>query len=65
MHLAGSHSEYRWLFRREGDTMRISILSALGTLTGWGHLFWAECGVEELRNVIMSALESFRVLAHR
>ena len=40
--------EYRWLFRSEGNTMRIAILWSMGTLTGWEHRFWAECDVESL-----------------
>ena len=55
--------EYRWLFRREGGTMRIAILSSLGTLTGWEHLFWAECGCEEFRSGMLHAIEAFGVLA--
>jgi hypothetical protein len=55
--------EYRWLFHREGNVMRIAILSSLGTLTGWEHLFWAECDVEEFQNVMHKAIEAFGVLA--
>ena len=57
--------EYRWLFRREGSTMRVAILSSLGTLTGWEHLFWAECGMEEFLAVMHKAIESFGVLARQ
>jgi hypothetical protein len=34
---------YRWVFRRVDDEVRIAILWSTGTLTGWEHVFWAEC----------------------
>ncbi|HUA63749.1 MAG TPA: hypothetical protein VML19_33685 [Verrucomicrobiae bacterium] len=39
--------EYRWLFRRQADTMRVVILWSSGTLTGWEHRFSAECDIQE------------------
>ena len=42
-HAAG---EYRWMFRREGEKVRIAVLWSTGTLTGWEHVFWSECDVE-------------------
>ena len=50
--------EYRWLFRREGGTMRIAILWSMGTLTGWEHRFWAECDAEDFRDTLRAALEA-------
>ena len=35
--------DYRWVFRRVGGDVRIAILWSTGTLTGWEHVFWAEC----------------------
>ncbi len=35
--------DYRWVFRRTGEHVRIAILWSTGTLTGWEHVFWAEC----------------------
>jgi hypothetical protein len=52
--------EYRWLFRREGNAMRIAVLSSLGTLTGWDQSFWATCGVDEFRSGMHEAIEAFR-----
>ncbi len=38
-----SGGQYRWLFRRENDRLRIVILWSIGTLTGWENKFWVEC----------------------
>ncbi len=35
--------EYRWVFRREGANVRVAILWSTGVMTGWEHVFWAEC----------------------
>jgi hypothetical protein len=39
----GETGDYRWVFRRVGGVVRIAILWSTGTLTGWEHVFWAEC----------------------
>jgi hypothetical protein len=39
--------DYRWVFRRFGDVVRIAILWSTGTLTGWEHVFWAECDSDD------------------
>jgi hypothetical protein len=49
----------RWLFRKEGDTMRVVVIRSTGTLTGWEHCFWAECGVEEFRSAMRRAMEAY------
>lgn len=39
-----ARGEYRLLFRRiENDKVRIVVLWANGTVTGWEHVFWTEC----------------------
>jgi hypothetical protein len=53
--------DYRWLFRREGGTMRLAIVRSTGTLTGWEHCFWSECDVEEFRKAMREALDAFCV----
>ena len=53
--------DYRWLFRREGSTMRVAILWSIGTLTGWEHRFWAECDAEDFRDTMRAAIEPFGV----
>ena len=50
--------DYRWLFRCEGNTMRVVVLWSIGTLTGWEHRFWAECDVENFRATMCAAIES-------
>lgn len=54
--------EYRWLFRKEGGTMRVAILWSTGTLTGWEHRFWAECDAQEFRDTMGTAIEACTVL---
>jgi hypothetical protein len=39
--------DYRWVFRRVGDDVRIAVLWSTGTLTGWEHVFWAECDSDD------------------
>jgi len=53
--------DYRWLFRREGSTMRVAILWSIGTVTGWEHRFWAECDAEDFRESMRAAIESCEV----
>jgi len=35
--------EYRWMLRRNGDSLRVVVLWSTGTMTGWEHVLWAEC----------------------
>jgi len=51
--------EYRWLFRREGRTMRVVILRSTGTLTGWEHCLWAECDAGQFRCAMSAAMEEY------
>ena len=34
--------EYRWVFRRVDDQVRLAVLWSTGTMTGWEHVFWGE-----------------------
>ena len=54
--------DYRWLFRRDANTMRIAILWSAGTLTGWEDRFWAECDAAEFRSTIDAAIQSCHTL---
>ncbi len=36
------NGEYRWMFRRAGDTLTVVVLWSIGTLTGWDHVVDAE-----------------------
>ena len=49
--------EYRWLFRRTGERMRVVILRSSGTLTGWEDCFWTECDARDFRESMRAALE--------
>jgi hypothetical protein len=40
--------EYRWVFRRDGDRVRVAVLWSAGVMTGWEHVFWTECGGADL-----------------
>jgi hypothetical protein len=55
--------DYRWLFRSEGDRMRVVVLWSIGTMTGWEHRFWVECGAAEFRDAMQSAIEAYDPLA--
>ncbi len=37
-----STGDYRWVFRRADDRVRLAILWSTGTMTGWEQRFWAE-----------------------
>ena len=43
-----SQGEYRWLFRRSGDRVRIVVLWSAGVVTGWEHVFETECDLSAL-----------------
>jgi len=51
-------AEYRWLFRREGDKMRIAIIRSSGTVTGWEYCFWGECGADDFHDAMLAAFEA-------
>lgn len=53
--------EYRWLFRREGDSdrVRICVLRSIGTLTGWENVFWSEDDVAPLVSTVRSEIDRF------
>jgi hypothetical protein len=38
--------EYRWLFRRDGSRLTVAVMWCSGTITGWLHVFRAECEFE-------------------
>ena len=44
--------EYRWVFRRDGESVRVAVLWSAGVMTGWEHVFWAECPVSEVAQLI-------------
>jgi hypothetical protein len=48
--------EYRWVFRREDDLVRVAVLWSTGTLTGWEHVFWTECDLESFVSALRTEL---------
>lgn len=49
--------EYRWVFRREGDKVRVVVLWSAGTLTGWVHIFSSECELDALTSQVQDGLD--------
>lgn len=53
--------EYRWVFRREGDQLRVAVMWSTGVVTGWEHVYWAErpmaASIEALRHGLASVSE--------
>ena len=50
--------EYRWVFRRMDDDVRIAVLWSAGTLTGWEHVFWAETNLAEFDRIVHEEIEN-------
>jgi hypothetical protein len=50
--------EYRWVFRREQDKVRVAVMWSTGTVTGWEHVFWSETDVNTFAGAFRSALET-------
>ena len=54
--------EYRWVFARENDKLRMAILWSAGTLTGWENVLWWERPFPDLLNVLRTEIGRHRVL---
>lgn len=39
---------YRWMFCRNGDRVDVAVMWCAGVVTGWQHVFRAECELEVL-----------------
>ena len=50
--------EYRWVFRRDRDRVRVAVLWTTGVMTGWEHVLWSECPYAELLSSVRHALAS-------
>ena len=48
--------EYRWVFRREQENVRVAIMWSTGTVTGWEHVFWSECSLDAFTRAFAGAL---------
>ena len=51
--------EYRWVFRRQGANVRVAVLWTVGVMTGWEHVYWAECPLEELTSAVRAQVPQF------
>jgi hypothetical protein len=40
--------DYRWIFCRHGDTFDVAVMWCSGVITGWQHVFRADCPVNWL-----------------
>jgi hypothetical protein len=40
--------DYRWMFRRHGDQFDVAVMWCAGVITGWQHVFRADCPVNWL-----------------
>jgi hypothetical protein len=55
--------EYRWMFARHGDKVRLAVLWCAGTLTGWEHVFWTERPFDELAATLRGEIGRLGVAA--
>ena len=54
--------DYRWLFRRDGDRLTVAVMWSAGTLTGWQHVFRAECDLEWFAGRVRGEFERIRAI---
>jgi hypothetical protein len=40
--------DYRWMFCRRGERLDVALMWCDGVITGWRHVFRAECNLEHL-----------------
>jgi hypothetical protein len=55
--------EHRWMFRRAGEKLRLMVLWSTGVVTGWEHVFYAECDLGWFVGSACRELESQRITA--
>lgn len=48
--------DYRWLFRRSGDSVSVVVLWCVNPITGWEHIFWAETGWDMFQETLRGAI---------
>ncbi len=53
--------EYRWMFRRDGDQVRLAVLWSAGTLTGWEQVLSAECDLDTFARQVRDELHRVRI----
>jgi hypothetical protein len=60
---AESTGEYRWVFRRNGENVRLAVMWSIGTMTGWEDVFWAEWPANGFLAQVREELLKTRALA--
>jgi hypothetical protein len=53
--------EYRWAFRASGDSVHVAAIWSTGVVTGWEHVFFADCPLGLLLHQVRSGLRSLPV----
>jgi hypothetical protein len=48
--------EYRWMLRADGDRLTVVVLWSIGTVTGWQHVFRAECDADWFQETARASL---------
>ena len=51
-----SAGEYRWVFRRHEDQVRIAVMWCGSVAIGFQHVFWAECPLNQFLPAIRGAI---------
>jgi hypothetical protein len=49
-------SEYRWVFKRDGDLVKVAVLRLTGVVPGYQHVAWVEEEAAELVGSLRAAL---------
>lgn len=60
---AEATGDYRLVFRRFDERVQMVVLWSTGTLTGWEHIFRAECELAELAAQVRTEVGRIRVPA--
>jgi hypothetical protein len=50
--------EYRWVFRRTGEKVRVAVMWSTGTVSGWEHVFWSECDLTAFARSVRVGLDA-------
>jgi hypothetical protein len=52
--------EYRWMLRRSGPTLTVVVLWSSGTVTGWQHVFRADCDAARFDQLVRETCANVR-----
>lgn len=55
--------DYRWMFRRNGDSVQVVVLWCTNPVKGWEQVFWAEGAFEPFAAQVREELERRRLPA--